>query len=260
MNDLVNFYVSIPMLCLRRIHQDERCSFLCVRMCAAKVTPSCPVLTWLHCNCLLHWSLPPCGKGLLLHGHTHSCIRLIHFAQALHIALRPHDLSKPASHITIQGSCCTSPSQGPKFIIFCCLPSSPSLFSPVSLSSLCSLSLFLFRQWPENRLKTFFLVLLSRFVRAKLPLLSAGVIFLSDGRRDGPGALMGRFEGFVRRVRSMGTFMKEIINVCRLCSALPEVLFIYFVLLFKAETEIAHQKAQHFLLPQPFEEKHNALC
>lgn len=57
---------------------------------SAKVTPSRTVLTWLHCNCLLQWSLLPCGKGLLFHGYTHTRTWthtytrswLIHFAGA----------------------------------------------------------------------------------------------------------------------------------------------------------------------------------
>lgn len=78
---------------------------------SAKVTPSCPVLTWLHCNCLLHWSLLPCGKGLLFHGHTHTQTHaLIHthtFASGWFTLLKPtdprlHDLSKPASR-TVRG-------------------------------------------------------------------------------------------------------------------------------------------------------------
>lgn len=70
---------------------------------SAKRTPSWPVFTWLHCNCLLHWSLLPCGKGLFFHGYTHALTHThILFTSGLYTLLKStdlqlHNLSQPAT-------------------------------------------------------------------------------------------------------------------------------------------------------------------
>lgn len=71
------------------------------RLLQMNMTPPYPVLTWLHCNCLLHQSLSPCGKGLLVDGQKALSIGPIHSAE-IHRS-DAHSLSRLITPATAHG-------------------------------------------------------------------------------------------------------------------------------------------------------------
>lgn len=71
------------------------------RLLQMNMTLPYPVLTWLHCNCLLHQSLSPCGKGLLVDGQKALSVGPIHSAE-IHRS-GAHSLSRLITPATAHG-------------------------------------------------------------------------------------------------------------------------------------------------------------